>query len=164
MTVNYEPGDIFLTHSNTFYGWLIRFGERIRDGKAASAWNHAGVIVDSSGTTVEAVGRGVVVSHMSAHPHSVVIDAGMTPQDREQVVSFAKSCVGAEYGYLDVVSIGFRILLRHTPTLHTTDSLICSELAARALEHGGWICPKLDTSEVMPSDLAKWFLPRATHK
>lgn len=153
--MTYIPGSIALFHSKGFLGKLIRFGERIR-GKKGTYWNHAGVIIDEAGNTVEALGHGVMNDELGTRDFTILNPADMSDLQRAKVVTFAKSCLGDHYGYLTIVSIGVDLVIRSRFSFRNGKSLICSELAARALEHGSWICPKLDTSHVMPSDLDKW--------
>ena len=153
-----KPGDIMLTHSSGLVGWAIRTGERIRDPRKAARWNHAGVIIDTYGATVEALGSGVKFSSVQMHPKHVIIDTGMSDADRAQVVAWARYAVGKPYGYLTILSIALDLLTPSAFHFRSGRTLICSELAAKALEHGGWICPKIDTSHVMPSELAKWLM------
>ena len=159
-----KPGDIILTHSSGLVGWAIRAGERIRDPLNTTQWNHAGVIIDRFGATVEALGSGVKFSNVDKHPVRVVIDTGLSDADRLQVVDWAISVVGRPYGYLTIASIALDLLSPAFFHFRSGETLICSQLAAKALEHGGWRCPKIDTSHVMPSDLAKWLLTSPTQK
>lgn len=156
--MNYTPGDIVLCHSTTKLGKLIRFGESLRDPGVDSHWNHAAIISDADGTMIEAVGKGVRKGSLAAYPDHIIIPSRLSPEDTAQALAFAESCVGTEYGYLTAASIGLNLLVPWFIHFQSGDTLICSQLVARALEHGGWICPKLDTSHVMPSDLAKWLL------
>ena len=154
----YTPGDIVLCHGPGWISRLIRFGERMRDPASDSQWNHAAIISDEDGTIIEAVGKGVRKGSLADYPDHIIIPSRLSAQDTAQALAFAESCVGIEYGYLTDVSIGISLLVPWSVHFQSRDTLICSELVARALEHGGWICPKLDTSHVMPSDLAKWLL------
>lgn len=157
MTV--QPGDIFLAHSPGFLSKVIRFGERIRTPSADAFWNHSGIIIDKEGNTLEAEAKGIIAGKMSNHSISVVIDSGMTPSQREDVLAFAESCKGDPYSFLDDVFIGVRLLTGLHLAFHGSRSLICSEFAAKCWEHGGKIWPVLDMACVMPSNLGEWLLP-----
>jgi hypothetical protein len=151
-----KPGDILLVQSNGALPRLIRLGERLRRKGPWCQWSHIAVIVSPEGDTIEAQARGVVRSQVSAHPVRQVADFGLTDAQRAAAVAFAESCVGVKYGYLTILSIALDIFTPHLPRFRAGRTLICSELGARALEHGGWICPLLDTGTVEPSDLAYW--------
>ena len=151
-----KPGDILLVHSTGLIPRLIHLGELLHRRGPATHWTHVAVIVSADGDTVEAQSHGVVASHVSAHPDSQVVDVGLSDVDRAQAVAFARSCLGDRYGYLTIASIVVDLLTPKALTFRSPRTLICSELGARALEHGGWVCPELDTSWVMPSDLAYW--------
>ncbi len=154
-----KQGDILLFHGTAFVDRLIQVGERIRDTKAASYWNHAAYCLDGEGTIIQATGKGVEIADVATTNFLdvAVIPNPLGPIDTAQAIAFALSCKNVEYGYLEIVSIGLDLLTPHFVHFKSGDTLICSELVARCLEHGGWISPKLDTSHVMPSDLATWF-------
>lgn len=162
--MTYSPGDIFLSHSTTFLGQVIRFGERLRVPKRDAFWNHAGIIIDSSGNTLEAVAKGISQRNLDDHPIRVTIDSGMTLDQRASVLAFAHSCIGDPYSFLDDVFIGVRLLTGLHLAFHGSRSMICSQFAAKSWEHGGKIWPKLDMACVMPADIAEWALPPAVTK
>jgi len=152
------PGDIFVCHSPGWGGRLIGLGERLR--RLDGHFTHAGVLVGSDGSTVEAEARGVVRSNLSAHPGAVVLKcpAGV---DRDAVVSFALAQVGDRYDFDALILLGIDCLL---PTnFHDTDRgvFFCSELAATALAAGGWKSLK-PPSATYPADLYKELQPLAT--
>ncbi len=159
-----QPGDIFLAHSPGLLSKIIRFGERIRTPSVDAFWNHAGVIIDAQGNTLEAEAKGIVARNMSDHPISVTIDSGMTPAQRASVLAFAESCKGDPYSYVDILSISARLLTGWHFSFHGSRALICSQYAAKAWEHGGKIWPMLDTACVMPSNLGEWLIPPGTTK
>ena len=66
----FSPGDFILTHSNSFYGWLIRFGQRLRfrgEDRKYGWWNHAAVIVSTDGDLIEALNAGVRRTNITAY-------------------------------------------------------------------------------------------------
>jgi hypothetical protein len=160
--LNYSPvpGDMFLTHSDNALGKLIRLGESLRRPGRPSFFNHAGIIVDTDGDTIEAWGRGVVRKNLAVHKKVWVVPH--QSEHPEDIVKFALSTENDPYGWLDLASITIRLLTGLSLSFHGTHSLICSQLAAKAWEHGGWICPELDTAAVMPADLAFWLMPKNT--
>lgn len=158
MTTTYTPGDIVFCHSPTWLGKAIRWGERLHSSTKASHWNHVGIIINAQGDMIEALARGVRIGNISSYPDNAVVSPKLGIQDTKQALKFASSVVGIGYGYITVLSIFLDLLMPWFLHFKAGDTLICSELVARALEHGGWISPKLDTSHVMPSDLAGWFL------
>ena len=153
------PGDMFLSRSNSLVGSIIRFGERLRTPSKAAFWNHAGIVINAQGETVEAEGSGVIKGNLSNHDYKVVVPFTGSAADRQQVVDSALSYIGDPYGYLDIVSIAVKLLTGLHLSFHGSRSLICSQLAAKAWEHGGWISPIIDTAAVMPSNLAEWLVP-----
>lgn len=161
----YEPGSIFLAHSDSFLGALIRTGEWLREHvwqvlhhsrrrAGAWEWNHAGVIVSAEGGTIEALGAGVVRSDMHVHDDAVVClpPVGVDPT---KVVAFAERQLGRPYGWIEVVLMGVDCVLGTGFRLRASHrSWICSELAAAALEAGGFALSR-PVDLTMPFDLAE---------
>lgn len=146
----WEPGDIGVTTGTATISRLIQTGQRIH-GDAFWKWNHAFVVVDEAGNTVEALGRGVVCSNVANHGEQLNLGcpAGV---DRLKVVEFALSKIGDDYSYTGDVCMGVDCLLRTKLHVHSQHSEFCSELAAEALEAGGWVSPTLPAL-TMPSTL-----------
>ncbi len=145
-----------LCHGTTWLDKLIRFGERIRSAPKDARWSHAAVVMPD-GSLIEALSHGVQRGSLAAYPDHALLSFGCTKAQAEAAYAFAESCLGDEYGYLTDLSIGLDLLTPAFIHFKSGDTLICSELVARTLEHAGWISPKLDTSHVMPSDLAAYF-------
>jgi len=158
----YNPGDFFLEDGSGFVSGAIKVGERIYQNDAFCWASHAGMIVSSTGDTVEAEARGVRTNSLSAHIAAgmrfQVVNSGLDPRGRELAVAQAKSFIGTPYGYFTDLSIAIDML---DPDFiwrfRSPRTLICSELVARCLYHGGWDCPKIDFGTVKPSDLARAF-------
>ena len=153
-------GDIVLVHGHGVVDRLIQFGERIRDSKEASYYNHAAYIVGSNGLLLQATGRGIEFGNFYtsfATDETLVIPNPLGRFQTQDALKFANSCINVKYGYLEIVSIGCDLLTPHFIHFKSGNTLICSEFVAKILEHGGWISPKLDTSHVMPSDLYNYF-------
>lgn len=146
-----QPGDVFVTRSPGALGKIIRLGERLHGGGKAAYWNHAGIVVDNQGGTVEAAARGVVRNTITAHPTRLILPF---PEgvDRAKVAHFAVSQLGLHYGYFEVCLLGLDCILPLRFHDHGKRSWICSELAAAALVAGGW-SPSLISALTMPSDL-----------
>lgn len=154
--MNAKPGDIILCHSSGILGKLIRIGERIRDPRKSAKWNHAAVVLDNNGSIMEALKHGISLGNISAYPDHEVISNNFTQPQVEDLLRYAKAMQGVPYGYLTIISIALDLLLPFIAHFRSGKTLICSEFAAKTWEHAGWICPKIDTSHVMPSDLDKW--------
>lgn len=162
MNEKFMPGTLVEFEGNAWTDKLIKFGERLR-GKKGSQFSHMGIIVDMDGGTVEAVGRGIVKSRVGSRTYKILDP--FHPDDKLAYIScvtYARWCANPKrnskikYGYLTIISIAIDLIFGGKFSFRSGNTLICSELAAKAAEHGGWICPKLDTSHVMPSDMDKW--------
>jgi len=160
---DYRPADFILTHGSPFFSWLIRFGQSLRfrgsDSKYAY-WNHAAMIVSSSGDLVEALGAGVIRTHLDKYApkefHLVSVEGIANDHDREQAVKFAEWCVGMPYGYMNIVSIALSLFTGGKFTFGFDGHAICSGLVARALERTNAIFNRTP-SHIMPAVLAKYF-------
>lgn len=149
-----QAGDLILVRTSGFLARIIRLGEWLHRRGRSCRWNHAAVAVSPT-EVVEATGRGVArrpLRYTDFH----VVPSRMSGEDRGQVVTFATSCVGVRYGYVTILSIALDLLTPAFWSFRSSRTLICSELAARAWEHGGHVWPELDCARIMPSDLAFW--------
>lgn len=152
----YQTCDVFVTHSHGWISNLIEFGQHRRLPKEFAHWTHAGVIIDEEGGTLEAQAHGIVQSKMWKHKESEIFRLPFTDAQRKSFLDFAWSCEGDPYDFLDDASIGVDLLTPNKLNFRMGGALICSEFAAKCLEHTGWICPKVDTSHAMPGELAMW--------
>src|SRR4051812_39483936 len=65
-----QPGDFILTHNDSWTGWLIRLGQGLRYRGASrkyARWNHAALVVDSTGSIIEALGSGVCTGNLAKY-------------------------------------------------------------------------------------------------
>jgi uncharacterized protein YycO len=164
----FEPGDFVLTHGDAWTSRLIRFGQRLRihgADRKYTHWNHAAVIVSDDGELIEAIGRGVSRTPLSAYRdaeyHLVRIGAG--GEDRRQAVAFADWAAGGatgderqRYGFLTIASIAYTLVTGGKFTFGIDGQAICSGLVARAMERTGAIFNRTST-HIMPADLAKYY-------
>jgi uncharacterized protein YycO len=157
-----RPGDFLLTHSNTWTGRLIRFGQRLRytgaDAKYAH-WNHAALFVDDAGDVIEALGAGVQLRNVSVYrqtEYHVVYLEDVFDEDRQEEAAFAYHCLNDKYGYLTDLSLGLSLLTGMKLGFGIDGQMICSGLVARSLERTGEIFD-VDTWRATPADLAKHF-------
>jgi uncharacterized protein YycO len=164
----FEPGDFILTHGNAWTSRLIRFGQRLRihgDDRRFTHWNHAAIIVSSGGDLVEALGRGVLRTHLSSYEGTEyhLVRIGAETRDREQAVAFADWAAGGadagdrlRYGFATIASIAFALLTGAKFTFGIEGQAICSGLVARAMERTDAIFNRTST-HIMPADLAKYY-------
>jgi hypothetical protein len=142
---------------------MIRFGqERSFDPKYAS-WNHAALVMDSTGSISEALAQGVVSSHISKYTdrNYTLVRVDMTPTDREQVLHFANSVLAARwsYSYLTIAQLGLTLGARSTGaewTIGKVGSTICSGYVSEAEVRAGFIWP-VPPAFMMPAHLAQYF-------
>jgi uncharacterized protein YycO len=157
-----RPGDFLLTHSRTWTGRLIRFGQRLRYTGANTKyahWNHAALFVNESEDIIEALGGGVQLRNVSVYrqtEYHVVYLENIFEEDRQEETAFAYHCLNDEYGFLTDVSLGLSLLTGLKFAFGIDGQMICSGLVARSLERTGEIF-EMDTWRATPADLAKHF-------
>jgi len=145
------PGDVALSRSATFVGWAIRLGTRSRV-------NHARLITDGLGETVEALPHGAVRGQ--TQPGDLIIRPPLTGDQRLAIPGIAASLVGTPYGFLDVAALGlaqFGITLPSvTRRIARPDRLFCSQLVDYAWFLAGFhaFTDHRTPQDVSPGDLA----------
>jgi uncharacterized protein YycO len=157
----YVPGDFILVSTKGILARFIRLGQFIRyhgKMKPFSHWNHAAMVVDTDGTIVEAVGRGVVYSNISEYEgvEYYYVNTKLNKQSRDQSVAAAKSFIKDKYGWLTIFSITFELLTGIKLQFTNGNTMICSAVVGQSLWAGGII---FDTNpyQMMPADLASAF-------
>ena len=159
-----EPGTLVFCHGTGIISKAIRLGERIRY-RNGSFWNHVAIVDDEECPVhncpyvIEAVGSGVIDHGCLAtiapggSYELVEVPEGVSAED---VLTFAQSQVGDQYGWISIVSIILRILLPKWvpfPTMRTRSTWVCSALAGESLRFGGWYADWSDIYTVVPSEL-----------
>lgn len=160
---DYQAGDFIMTHIDSFYGRLIRFGQGLRfmgTERPFTWWNHAALIANKNGDLIEAIDAGVRNSNLTKYAATeyqiIRLGALASEHDREQMVTFANWCLNEPYGWFTIVSITFSLLTGCKLSFGFEGQAICSGLVARALERGNAIFNR-SPSHMMPADLAKYF-------
>jgi uncharacterized protein YycO len=160
---DWVPGDFILTHGDSFYSRLIRFGQRLRihgEDRKYTYWNHAAMVVGEQGELVEALGHGVVRTNASRYRKReyTIVHISASAEDRAQTVAFAEWAADrlSGYGWATIVSIGLTVLTGGKFSFFIDGEFICSGLVARSLERTSAIFNR-DPGHVMPADLAKYF-------
>jgi hypothetical protein len=163
MPGSYRAGDFILTHGNSVFSYLIRFGQRLRfrgANRPFAWWSHAALVVSPAGNLIEALGAGVLRTHISRYAPTeyVLVRLGKLadPGDRAQVLAYANWAVAQRYGWLTIVSIAISLVLGGKFTFGYDGQSICSGLVARALERTNAVFDR-SPSHIMPADLARYF-------
>jgi hypothetical protein len=158
------PGDFILTHSSSWDGTLIRFGQTLRyrgSDKVFAHWSHAAIFVDDSGNIIEALGGGVQKRNISVYDDTeyvvVHLPEDTSSLDRQHAVDFANFCLYDSYGWLTIVSIALCLLTGAKFSFGVDGQQICAALVARCLERFGDIFCKYEPWHLVPADLAKHF-------
>lgn len=154
-----RPGDFILTHGKEWTSQLIRFGQGLRyRGESAkyAYWNHTALVVGDDGAIIEALGTGVAARSIHDYDPTqyTVVRIEASDADRAQEVAFARSALGAEYGFVTIVSIALSLVTGGKLAFAIDGQLICSGLVARALERTDAIF-KHDPARIMPAELAE---------
>jgi len=145
-----SAGDVILTHSRNWVGWLIRFGQALRfrgDRRVYANWNHACLAVSPS-VVVEALSHGVVLSPISKYEQTefALVRTPLSAEDQEQMVQFAAAVVRerTKYGYFEIASLALSLLWPFKRKLRFLNiaTIICSGLVAEIRVRGWDIFPE----------------------
>ena len=156
-----QPGDFILTHHTTAPAKVIRAGQFLRyhgKMKKYSHWNHAALVVDASGTLIEAVGRGVSYGQIKDY-HDVeyyLVRTKLSKGNQTQVVAAAESFLNDAYGWPTIFSLTVELLTGIKVQFGNPNSIICSALVSQCLWAGGIIF-NTNPYRMMPADLAAAF-------
>lgn len=157
-----RAGDFILTFQDGFYSKLIRIGQALRfRGKDAqfAKYTHTALVENNTGDLIEALGNGVVRSHISKYTPKeyVLVKILASDEDRTEMISFARYCLGEQYDWLDIVCIALSLLTGLKISMGFSAKQICSGLVSKALERTSAKFP-LDNKSITPAHLAKWYL------
>ncbi|HZR50094.1 MAG TPA: hypothetical protein VFB06_11300 [Streptosporangiaceae bacterium] len=149
-----EPGDYVVVRSNAFAGRIIRAFTR--------SWADHAFVYAGDGQILESTPRrGVRQSPLSSYAGlKAAANLGdvLTGTERAAVVLAARSYVGDDYGWREIVLITLRRLGFRWSWLVRPDKteLICSELVALAYGMAGLelLCGEPSAAYVTPADLA----------
>ncbi|MBP2370197.1 hypothetical protein [Pseudonocardia parietis] len=145
-----QPGDLFLLTTPGMPGRVIRLVTRSRV-------NHAGIVVDEAGTTVEAMPRGAM--HGQVGPRHIIVRPPMSDVQRAMVVTAARRFVGTPYGFADIAALGLAwfglrpAFIRRR--IARSSRVICSQLVVLCLLAAGirlYVDDRLP-QDVTPGDL-----------
>jgi hypothetical protein len=126
----FSLGDFILTHGNSFYGWLIRFGHRLRYVEKIE--NTVGGITRIDGRRSDrALNAGVRRTNITAYASTDYTLVHLQPsladeRDRKQIVAFANWCLGQPYGCFTIASIAFSLITGGKFTFGFEGQSICS--------------------------------------
>jgi hypothetical protein len=136
---------------------LIQIGQRSRfrgEGAKYAHWNHA--VWVSSGSLIEALGRGVSVSPYDKYRDVEfhLVHSNLNSVERPDADAFARYEVTHTPGtaFLTIASIALSLLTGLKFSFGIPGTIICSGLVAVALAAPDW---REDPSHVMPADLAQ---------
>jgi hypothetical protein len=157
-----RSGDVLMYRGRSLASRLIRL-------VTGSPYSHAGIAAwwNDRLMVMEAVGRGVVVTPLSANVAGyhgsvewftsvVEIDAGT----RERMVRFAQEELGKEYGRWNAIALGLRLLFKKgveaRDTLRRAQRLFCSHYVAQIYNAGGVDLQRGVSDRFMsPGDIAR---------
>lgn len=135
-----QPGDIGLTRIEGDIGRLIRIGQYL-NGDGYADYEHAFVYV-GNGQIVEAEPGGALLSPLTEYDGRPVAWLRCPPGRGPAVADAARGLVGVPYSVLDYLALAAHRFHIPAPGLRrriqSSDHLICSQLADRAANLGGW--------------------------
>ena len=134
-----KPGDIFLVEVDGAIGTLIRVGQFL-NGDGFSKYEHAGVVINDALDTIEAMPGGAERKNLLDHTNIRVLSC--PPEFGVGVAEAALGFLGVGYSALDYLALATHRLHIPAPGLRryieTSKHMICSQLADRAAQLGGW--------------------------
>ena len=138
----YAPGDVGLSHGSGLVDGAIRFAESLRYGRRSfeARWNHAFMIVTTSGDLIQAEGHGVVKGSIQSdygHGDYVILRPPYPPWGAERAVAAMTLLLNEKYGYLEIVSEALSFMLQTKLRFAIEGQQICSGAVSFALDQGG---------------------------
>lgn len=130
-----QPGDFFLAPIPGEVGAGIRFGQWL-NGEGFIKYQHAGILLDTDGTTIEAMPGGAILGNVYRWTDDQVrwstdlVD--MTDLQRRNIVAMGMKLEGIPYSFLDYAAIAAHRF--HIPAPHLkkfigdSGHMICSQL------------------------------------
>jgi hypothetical protein len=108
---SFVPGDIVLTHGDKPVMKAIRFGERIKyhgSDQRYAYWNHTFIVTTAEGGIIEAKHGNVNRNMIKEYEPKwyAVINPKLSDDRRADMIKFAESCLGQDYGFLTILGIG----------------------------------------------------------
>lgn len=160
------PGDVVLCHSSGLIGSAIRWAQRRDYSEVFSQYNHVAILdrcengvwyiiqAEAAGVTMDKALDSVAPGgtyRIIELPNSV---------HRDEFLEFARSQVGARYGFTSILSCALDVLLPESICLRKYGTWICSGLVAAALMFAGFKPTQGwgDIYTVFPSEIAKELL------
>lgn len=150
----WKPGDYFVARTGGFVAKMIRLLTR-------SQHNHAGIIVDDAGTTIEAYPKvGAALGNVKLYRRVNISRLDLPEAIRADVVLEAYGLIGRRYGFLDIfclalLQFGIRPRLVRQRVARS-GRLICSQLVDVAYLFAGvhLFSDGRQSQDVTPGDLA----------
>ena len=152
MTIDLKTGDFFAVQGKGFISKIINALQKFWSRDHASVYSHAGLIIDSEGTTLEALNKGTLASQnlfKAYHGRQIIIVRydNLTPNIYKLAIkALNKEFKGEKYPF-------YRLLLHIFPPLaklHFWGRGVCSEVVAYylweiAARHKWWASTNPDT-------------------
>jgi uncharacterized protein YycO len=139
---NPQPGDFFLLAGTDPVGRLIEVAEWL-NGDGFSTYSHAGILLDHTGSILEAEPGGARIAHADEYRDQLVWSSwSLTQGDRLSLVRRARGLVGVPYSALDYFAmLAHRI---HLPMpglkryIAADAHMICSQLVDETYRRAGF--------------------------
>jgi hypothetical protein len=133
----YQPGDVALFRGSALGSRLIQFGTKSR-------YNHAGIVVDREGRTLEAFSRGADWGRLSRkRGEMMVLRLPLTDEQRARILPVAERIHGTPYSWRGLAAIGLAQFRVRWPEwvkrrLNDRRDLFCSQLVDLVLHDAGF--------------------------
>jgi hypothetical protein len=159
----YTVGDVILCGAKAqgLVSRAIKLGSWLRGyPKAARAFSHTALIIDTDGTIAEAASKGVRRAHVSKYHADDIrhVHTHVDEHDQAQVLAFAEAVMAARtgYGFVTFAGLALYCLTGGSLCVQKAGTAICSGFVADALTRAGEIFERPPYA-CMPADLAVHF-------
>jgi hypothetical protein len=139
-----QPGDFFLAPISGHVGLGVRFGQFL-NGEGFLPYQHAGVLLNSSGTTIEAMPGGAIYGHLDKwKPEELIWSTGiieLTSPQRADICRRGYHLQGVPYSFLDYLALAAHRFRVRVPGLKnyiaSSGHMICSQLVDHLYDSAG---------------------------
>lgn len=130
MTPTYRPGQYFVVRSTGWVAWLIRTITQ-------SSVNHAGIVVDETGRTLEARKKGA--DYFQVPPGALLIDPPLTDAQRGKIPFAAATIKNRRYSYFGVVVLGLSRLGLRSKWLDSLVGRITDQFCSQVVDYAEYL-------------------------
>ena len=155
-----RPGDIFFTENSWMYQWIIKLYQKQSSPDGKAEYGHAGTILNSSGTTFEALSKYKHQNIFKDYKNQKILigrHEDMTPKKALAGYNSVKHLAGKRYPWWRILALGIGL----AKWVNVSEMGNCSETMYKQLYYAG-VCDSQyngktpDNGADMVRDFKKW--------